>query len=445
MRWLLNFGINLTAVVIFLVLFLVAVFGVGKKNKVGYLFAFLLLTVLLSEIAATFYYILLYRESDNYTLYYLFSSLRYIFTYASAVLLFLYFVFYFNLKLFNKGLAIFLSVFSGVIYTVLIFVNISNPIFYTFNLAEPFRGYHMIREDFYPLIHLFDFVVFIACLVIAVTRRKILFTERISFIELPVLLGLTLAFDITFREYSIYTMGLIAAFLFHFLYYFVRRGMQINKLQNELTNQQVNIMISQIQPHFIYNCLSAISYLCVQDGKKAQGAIEDFSNYLRGNFSNISNIRIIPFSKELEHTQAYLRLEKMRFDDRVNIIYDIKCTDFLLPSLTLQPIVENAVKHGISKKPEGGTVEISTWEDTNNIYIKVKDDGVGFDPNTPIKEEDRAHIGLKNVESRLTHMSFGKIFINSEVNVGTTVTIELLKYTNNKTKKGGKKDEVSRS
>ena len=77
MRWLLNFGINLTAVVIFLVLFLVAVFGVGKKNKVGYLFAILLLTVLLSEIAATFYYILLYRESDNYTLYYLFSSLRY--------------------------------------------------------------------------------------------------------------------------------------------------------------------------------------------------------------------------------------------------------------------------------------------------------------------------------------------------------------------------------
>ena len=442
MRWLLNFGINLTAVVIFLILFLVSIFGVGKRNKVGNLFASLLFTVLLSEIAATFYYILLYVESDNYTLYYLTSSLRYIFTYASAVLLFLYFVFYFNLRLVNKGVAIFLSVLSGVIYTILIFVNISNPIFFTFNLSEPFKGYHMIREDFYPLVHLFNFIVFTACLLITFTRRKILLSERISFIALPALLAITLGFDITFREYSIYSMGLIAAFLFHFLFYFIRRGMMINKLQNELTNQQVNIMISQIQPHFIYNCLSAISYLCVQDGKKAQGAIEDFSNYLRGNFSNISNIRMIPFSKELEHTQAYLRLEKMRFDDRVNIKYDIKVTDFLLPSLTLQPIVENAVKHGICKRPEGGTVEISTWEDNNNIYIRVKDDGVGFDPNAPIKEEDRAHIGLKNVESRLTHMSFGKISINSEVNVGTTVTIELPKYNENKGKES--KHEISR-
>ena len=432
MRWLFNFGVNLIAVVIFLILFLVSIFGVGKRNAVGNLFASMLATVFFSEIATTMYYLLLYLESTDYTLFYLTTTLRYIFLYGSTVLLSLYVAFYFKLKIGYKAFGIVLSLLSGTIYTVLIFANISTPMFFVFDFSGPKKGFHMIREELYPLIYLFNFIVYFVCFVIAVSRKKILFSERISFIALPVILGVTLGLDCQFREYGVFTIGLTAAFLFHFLFYFIQRGMQINKLQNELTNQQVNIMISQIQPHFIYNCLSAISYLCVQDGQKAQEAIEDFSKYLRGNFSNISNIRMIPFTKELEHTQAYLRLEKMRFDDRVNIIYDIKYTDFLLPSLTLQPIVENAVKHGICKKPEGGTVEISTWDDSLTVYIRVKDNGVGFDVNAPIKEEDRAHIGLKNVESRLIHMSFGKINIESIVNVGTTVTIELPKFSENK-------------
>lgn len=427
MRWLFNFGVNLTAVIIFLVLFLVSVFGIGKRNVTVKLFTSTLLMVLFSEIASSVYYLLLYLELDNGALYYFISCLRYIFTFVGSLLLILYITFYFDLKIFSKKLSVIAAFVTGSIYLVFILVNIWVPMFYYFDISLP---YPLVRTASYQLIIIPNLFIYVLCLVINVTRKKISFSERLSFVLLPLILFITLTLDLYFKEYSIYAIGLQAAFLFHYLFYFIRRGMQINKLQNELANQQVNIMLSQIQPHFIYNCLSAISYLCVQDGKKAQTAIEDFSKYLRGNFSNISNIRMIPFPRELEHTQAYLRLEKMRFEDRVNIIYDIKCVDFLLPSLTLQPIVENAVKHGICKRPEGGTVEISTWEDGNSIFIRVKDNGVGFDQNAPLSEDDRAHVGLNNVESRLENLSFGKITIVSKVNVGTTVTIELPKENN---------------
>ena len=432
MRWLFNFGINIVGIIIFIILVLVSLFAVNLRNRTSKIFSYFLLAILLSLIASATYYIMLESEYANYTVYYLVLCLRYIFTYISTVLLMFYYISYFELTHQSKFLAMVLSICSAFVYVVLIFINVTNPIFFDLNLELPFKGYHMIRSDYYPLIHLFNYLVFFACFLITVTRRKIAFIERIYFLIIPVILALSLSLDMKFKEYSIYSGGLIAACLFHFLYYFIRRGQIIIAQQNELANQQVNIMLSQIQPHFIYNCLSAISYLCTQDGKKAQTAIEDFSEYLRGNFSNISNIRMIPFSKELEHTQAYVRLEKMRFEDRVNVIYDVQCMDFLLPSLTLQPIVENAVKHGICKKPEGGTVIVSTWEDTFNIYIRVKDDGVGFDVNAPLNEADRAHVGLKNVESRLIHMSFGKISIHSEINVGTTVTIELPKENSKK-------------
>ena len=431
MRWLFNFGVNLAAVIIFIVLYIVSLFGVGKRNRVGKIFSTLLLFTLLNVTVNMIYYLLLVFESTDYTLYYLTSSLRHIFTFAGSATMLLYFNDYFNIA-HRVKVATGVTVISlGLIYSILILINVGHPIFYYFNLSLPFKGYHLIQLELYPFIHSLTFAVYIVCVVLGQARKQMSLSERISFFIFPILLGITLFFNIFFRDYSIYSFGLIAAFLFHFLFYFIQRGQIINKQENELAAQQVNIMISQIQPHFIYNCLSAISYLCTQDGKKAQTAIEDFSKYLRGNFSNISNIRIVPFTRELEHTQAYLRLEKMRFDDRVNIVYDIKVKDFVLPSLTLQPIVENAVKHGICKKPEGGTVVISTWENADSIYIRVKDDGIGFDINAPLNEDDRAHIGLNNVESRLIHMSFGKITIDSKINIGTTVTIELPKHSKN--------------
>lgn len=127
----------------------------------------------------------------------------------------------------------------------------------------------------------------------------------------------------------------------------------LEQQESRLTQSRIAIMMSQIQPHFLFNALTGIKQLCDTDPKKASVALEHFSYFLRGNLDSLSDSNLITFDKELEHVQDYLYLEKLRFEDRLNIHMEIETTDFLLPSLTLQPIVENAVRHGITRKRYG--------------------------------------------------------------------------------------------
>ena len=116
----------------------------------------------------------------------------------------------------------------------------------------------------------------------------------------------------------------------------------------------------------------------------------------------------------------------MRFEERLNIVYDINTVDFSLPTLTLQPIVENAVRYGVTKKEEGGTVIISTTENDREYIITVSDDGVGFDVNV-VKDDGRTHIGIQNVRDRLKRMCNGTLEIESQFNIGTVATITIPK------------------
>lgn len=178
---------------------------------------------------------------------------------------------------------------------------------------------------------------------------------------------------------------------------------QYQKMENELLEQKIQLMLSQIKPHFLYNSLSAIQVLCMKDQKKASKALEDFSRYLRANMDALGSQGAIPFLQELEHVKHYLNLEQIRFGDVLQVVYDISETDFELPVLTLQPIVENAVKHGICGKEETGTVTIQTMRKEAEYVIRVSDDGFGFDTGilkeVP-KKGERSHIGIMNVKNR---------------------------------------------
>lgn len=157
----------------------------------------------------------------------------------------------------------------------------------------------------------------------------------------------------------------------------------------------------------------------------------DFSRFLRGNMDSLNSRQPIGFDKELEHTKAYLSLEKYRFGNDLNILYNIESTQFVLPPLTLQPIVENAVRHGIREKPDGkGTVTIMTREYNDRNEIVVTDDGTGFEPeNYP--DSDKPHIGIENVRYRLKNMSNGTLTINSEIGKGTVAVISVPKGDRN--------------
>lgn len=196
----------------------------------------------------------------------------------------------------------------------------------------------------------------------------------------------------------------------------------------ELIEQRTQIMMSQIQPHFLYNTLSTIAYLCRHDPKDAENAVNEFSDYLAGNLSAINAERPILFEKELGHVENYLKIQKRRFQQRISVEYNIETVDFRIPALTLQPIVENAVRHCVEKSLETTTIQISSGETEHEYTVKVQDDGPGFNVSQKPKD-DRPHIGIASVRSRLGNMVGGRLEIESEIGVGTTVTVVIPKST----------------
>lgn len=194
----------------------------------------------------------------------------------------------------------------------------------------------------------------------------------------------------------------------------------------ELTESRIAVMLSQIQPHFLYNSLGAIQRLCTKDPKLAEETVIEFTKYLRGNMESLSTGKPIMFEKELQHVENYLALEKKRFGNRLHVVYEIQARNFTIPVLTLQPLVENAVRHGVTKREEGGTVTIRTEETETHIVVIVTDDGVGFDPSSP-KQDGRQHIGIENVQSRLAAMCGGTLTIQSKPGAGTTAILTMPK------------------
>lgn len=202
--------------------------------------------------------------------------------------------------------------------------------------------------------------------------------------------------------------------------------LRYQEMQNEMLQMRVSIMVSQIQPHFLYNSLTSIAQLCEKNPSKAKKATIEFSEYLRRNMNSLKEQTPVPFESELKHLETYLSLEKMRFGDELNVEYDIETTDFLIPSLTVQPLVENAVKHGVGMKDDGGTVTIATKEFEDRYEVIVSDDGVGFD--TSKKPNDgRTHVGMENVRNRLKTMCNAVLNIESTVGKGTVATIKIPK------------------
>lgn len=203
------------------------------------------------------------------------------------------------------------------------------------------------------------------------------------------------------------------------------------RAEKELAELRIDVMLSQIRPHFLYNSLTAIRQLCDTDTAQAKESILDFSRFLRANMNSLTTKEPIPFERELEHVRSYLNLEQQRFGKRLKVIYDINSREFKLPTLTLQPMVENAVRYGIKKRPEGGTVKIYTEEQENDNVIQVIDDGDGFQVSEG-GGDNRSHIGIANVKRRLEEQCGGNLTIESGCQ-GTRVTIRIPKVWGGKT------------
>ncbi len=187
-------------------------------------------------------------------------------------------------------------------------------------------------------------------------------------------------------------------------------------LEENYTQLQNTTLMRQIKAHFFFNTLNTISALCKEDPREADRAITTFAQYMRSYMHLINAQENIPFEQELAIVNTTLEIEKLRFPDRFNYETDLEVTDFVLPPLCIQPIVENAMVHGLRKLSGVGVIRIETRKGTGCVQVIVKDNGVGFDTN--VLEESES-IGLKNLQQRVKLMSGGTLAIQSERGQGT--------------------------
>ena len=201
----------------------------------------------------------------------------------------------------------------------------------------------------------------------------------------------------------------------------VRQKQEIAMQQQRIAHERASVMVLQMRPHFIYNTLMSIHSLCRLDPMKAQQVTMDFTNYLRKNFNAVASDSTIPFSTELEHTRAYLAVEQAQYDDMLVVDYDMPFINFRLPPLTLQPIVENAVKHGMDPYSGALRISIRTRHTDSGAEVVVEDNGRGFAP----ADDSTRGIALENIRQRLELMCDGRLDIIPKDGKGTVVTVTI--------------------
>ena len=192
------------------------------------------------------------------------------------------------------------------------------------------------------------------------------------------------------------------------------------------TEHRIQIMMTQIQPHFLFNTLTAIRALCSTDPSAASRTIGLFSAYLRQNLESLDKSELIPLDKELEHTRIYTEIEMIRFPN-IRIEYDIQDGGYGIPPLTVQPLVENAIRHGVRSCTEG-IVRVSAYRENDTHLIVIEDNGIGFETQ-PAEAADGKHIGLSNVRERVERMCSGSMEIDSRLGEGTRIVLKFPVHT----------------
>ncbi|WP_310603726.1 sensor histidine kinase [Anaerosporobacter sp.] len=283
-----------------------------------------------------------------------------------------------------------------------------------------------LKGEYYWITYILPTICMLIYMGIIINYRKALKVKEIfSLLTYGIIPIVCYMIEILHPDIYIAYVGCVFALFLIYLSIQIELMHQLEIQEAELIETRIAVMLSQIQPHFLYNSLNAIGRLCV-DNPKAKKAIITFAEYLRVNMDSLNQKNPIPFEKELEHTKQYLWLEELRFEERLKVEFDIQVQEFMLPVLTLQPIVENAVRHGITKKKSGGTVIIRTEETKESILITVADDGIGFDQEEK-KTDGRSHMGISNVNERLAVTCNGRLVIQSTPGNGTIAMIEIPK------------------
>ncbi|MBQ6401734.1 MAG: histidine kinase [Firmicutes bacterium] len=323
-----------------------------------------------------------------------------------------------------------------IVYTVLLIVTQFTDFIYYFTEDNE---YH--RGPYYPLLLIPPVVIMIIILIALLRRRSQLTGRQFSSFLVYILLPLAcMLIQMRFYGVLIIVLGSCLAALFMFAQILTEQAERIARQREENAKLLADNRLLQMRPHFIYNTLMSIYYLCAKDSEKAQQVILDFSSYLRKNFTAISNTGTIPFTEELEHTRAYLVVEEARFEDLLSVRFSTPHVNFRMPALTLQPVVENAVKYGLDPEADPLLIEVKTQGTDKEHVVIVEDNGTGFADGTAGPDADEAggltdslpadagfHFALDNIRQRLDQVCGGSLDIAPREGGGTVVTIHIPK------------------
>ena len=301
------------------------------------------------------------------------------------------------------------------------FVLLASSLFTdAFYCVTPEKQYY--RGSLFPLQQLPIAMILLLNLGCTIRHRKLLSHKAfLSFLVALIPMTVTLFVDLFVEIYPLVIICCAFSALSMYSLILSDQVEQSLRQQQEIAQQRASIMVLQMRPHFIYNTMTSIYCLCSRDPEKAQQVVMDFTTYLRKNFTAVASASPIPFASELEHTRAYLDVELALFSKSLSVDYDTPHTFFRLPPLTLQPIVENAVKHGRDPDLSPLHISIRTRKTESGSEITVLDNGRGFDPD----DNSDPGIAIKNIRQRLEMMCGGSLTITPNEGGGTVVTVTI--------------------
>ena len=417
-RSIFNITVCSLGIVIFIIHILNLVLKRNKRKDEKILLSFFAFTAFHFAIYLAFTFIKEVYTSNPFII--AFYTSFYVMNNMEVFLLFYYLIYYANIEGKLKKITTLTNILVFSIFVILDIMNIFTHMFFYAEDGIYTRSKLMILSQGY------QFIMLGMIFVLALINKDLKLRQKIAFLTYCLLPAISIVVQNLLPGYAIsYTVIIVTAEIL-VLYLSVEKNAIIEEEEKKTKEAYIKVMMSQIQPHFVYNTLSSISTLITLDPNKAKVALDDFTEYLRMNISTLTNNRLINFEDELKHIETYVSLEKMRFSDRLNVNYDIKVKDFELPPLTIQPLVENAIKHGILKKVEGGSITLKTYKEDNVIYVEVIDDGVGFNIDS-IDFKNDEHFGINNIKHRLTSMCDADISIESNPNKGTKVVVKFYK------------------
>ena len=399
-----------------LIVFLVLVKRIAKKDRI--ILFWIVASILLLAVFEYIETIFEHYEYENFPRY-LFSVLCYI---LRPTIIVLFFHLRLNFK-FKKNFLVWIpAVVNAAIYILALFAYKNPSMRWVFWYDEHnFFGRTIVGYS----AHVIAFSYLVALIIVSFLESKNHKSKRqvdyaIIFTVILAVLAqvLSMVLNTNYSHTSdVYAIG--ATVYFIYLNY-EKTVKETANYERKMVENTTALMLSQIQPHFIYNTLTTIQVLCEIDPAQAAKTIESFSKYLRMNTDALSKKEPVPVVEEIRHAMSYADIEMIRFDN-VKVLFVIKDKDFRLPVLTVEPILENAIKYGVRARAKG-MVTVSTYCDDKNHYLVIKDNGIGFDVNK-IDTSGREHIGINNVKTRVETMVNGTFIVESAINSGTTVTV----------------------